>query len=52
MTEEEATVSSCCHRMTLAYIESLQTVLDVLIRKLVGHMLGGIKVIAEDQGLS
>lgn len=52
MAEEEATVSSCCHRLTLAYIQYLRKGLDVLIRKVVVHVLAGVKMIAEYQALT
>lgn len=52
MAEEEATVSSCCHRMTLAYIQYLRKGLDVLIRKVVVHLVAGIKMRGEDQALT
>lgn len=50
MAEEEAIASSYCHRMTFAYIQYLPEMLDLLIRNIV-HLLGGIKMTAENEGL-
>lgn len=48
VADEEDTVASYYHGMTLAYIKYLQKVLDVFIRKLLDHTLSSIKVTAED----